>query len=809
VSPFLSAAAAVAWSVALVAGYVRARPPGVLRLFPQGTDPWRLDVFAPAVGGHLLALVGVLAWVLALAAWGRPALAWLSAGAARRGHPLARHLALGAGFGLLGLAALAAGWTGLLAPGPLALIVLGPAVLGGWRASRDLARAAADFLTGWRTTPGDWVLRAAVALPILAALPSMFSPEVSWDAMVYHLRLPTFWLMEHRHFAQPDSPFTGYPCLTEIHYALVMAFARSDRPAKLMHAACWLMAARALFLYALPFGRRPAFGAALLWLGSPLGILLAGAAYVDLATAWLVTLAAIAALAAPFLAGVLCGVAFLTKFTGGFAFVGLLACVASRKPRRLVHAVAGFSVPAAAWLARDWFALGNPVYPFATGLLGGVSSATVDYWRAHPPAPGSGDLPGPLHRLMLALTTEDAGVGAPPGGLWLAALGPAMLAGLADRRWRFIAAAGVLWLALPLDGRFLFPLLPAAILAAAPAWRAPWFRWTTAGTVAVLVPLGAWDALRTATLQFDPLPPALGLRGFARHMRSGLPPQPEYWEGAMMVNARLPKSARLLFVSGIKSYRFDRRCTVPHQHLDPCPLLREWTLAQSPRRLAIRLREEGFSHVIYFPRVAGVLADLPYVSFAAPDAAGIVAWLRGYTRFDFRWGEMLAYALTRNARPRALGRVPVVEEYAMKEAMSPGDVRAPWVVKALEKLAPESSTLGQAHGIRTLMGPPPRPVEALVALGQATRSEEASPATWRAYAFALGETGEGMRALACYRQALELLPTDGQAHFGAGIILARAGRLREAVEEFAAAIRIEPGRAEFRQAFDQVSAAIR
>ena len=130
-------------------------------------------------------------------------------------------------------------------------------------------------------------------------------------------------------------------------------------------------------------------------------------------------------------------------------------------------------------------------------------------------------------------------------------------------------------------------------------------------------------------------------------------------------------------------------------------------------------------------------------------------------------------------------------------------------MSALEKLAPESSTLGQAPGIRTLMGPPPRPAAALIPLGEATRSPEASPATWRAYAFALGETGDGMRALAGYRQALELLPTDGQAHFGAGIILARGGRLREAVEEFEAAIRIEPGRAEFRQALAQVSAAIR
>jgi len=805
-NPGLAAAAGVAASVALVAGYVRHRPPAWFSLFPQATDPFQWNVFGAALGGHLAALGWAAVWILALAAWGIPLVAWISPRGS--GRPLGRQFGLGAGFGALGLAVLAAGWTGLLSPGPLALIVLAAAAAKGWRGSRDLARDAVRMVVRPKAAP-DWAWCAMAALPVAAALPSMLSPEVSWDAMVYHLRLPTFWIMEHRHFAQPDTPFTGYPCLTEANYALVMAFSGSDRPAKLMHAACWLFGARTLFLAAAPWGLWPARGAALLWLGSPLGILLAGAAYVDLSTAWLVALAAVAALELPFLAGVFCGFAFLTKFTGGFALVGLLACVMSRDLRPLKLAIAGFAVPAAAWLARDWLVLGNPVYPFATGILGGVSSATVDYWRAHPLSPGAGDLPGPAARLWLALTTEDAGVGAPPGGLWLAALFPAALAGFADRRWRFIAAAGTLWLLLPLDGRFLLPLVPAAIVAAGPAWRAAWFRWTTGVTIAVLVPLGAWDALRIATVQFDPLPPAVGLRSFEKHMRSGLPPQPEYWEGAMMCNARLPRGSRLLFVSGIKSYRFDRRCTVPHQHLDPCPLLREWTHAGTAARLAVRLRQEGFTHVVYFPRVAGGLTELPYVTFTAPDAAGIVAWLKGFTQFDFRWGEMLVYALTRNARPRELGRVPLLEEYAMKEAISPAEVKTPWVIAALGRLAPESSTLGQARGVRTLMGPPARPAAAQPLLAGAIRSPEASPATWRAYAYTLGETGDGMRALACYRQALELLPTDGQAHFGVGIILARAGRLREAAEEFAAAVRTDPGRTEFRQALAQVTAAIR
>jgi len=804
-------AAAAAWAAVLAAGFVVHRPPASFPFFPQGLGSFGWPVFLSAWGGHLAAAGWTVLWLLALAGWGVPVLGW-AAPAARRGR-LGRHFGLGAGFGLLGVAALGMGWTGLLAPGPLALAVLAPVAAGGWKAARDLARAAVFAIR--QPVPGSgWAWRAAVVLPVAVALPAMLAPEVSWDAMVYHLRLPTFWLMEHRHFAQPDTPFTGYPCLTEAHYALVMAFSGGDRPAKLMHAACWLLTARVFFLAASPHGRLAAFGSALLWLGSPLGMLLAGTAYVDLTTAWLVALAAAsaagaaAAPGAPLLAGILCGFVFLTKFTGGFAFVGLLAFLWWRR-RAMAAAAAGFAVPAFVWLARDWLALGNPVYPFATGILGGVSSATVEYWRTHPPAPGSGGLRNPLARLWLTAVADDAGAGAPPGGLWLAAFIPAAAAGLADRRWRFIAGAGLLWLLLPLDGRFLFPLIPAAILAVSPAWGTGWFRAVAGAALVVMVPVGARDALRTSVLQYDPIPPALGLRGYAEHMRGGLPPQPEYWEGAQLCNRRLPPKARLLFFSGIKSYRYDRRSTIPHQHLDPCPLLRELRLAGTSVRLAVRLRQSGFTHLVYMPRVAGSITDLPYVTVSPADAAGIVGWLRRFTAFDFRWGETLVYSLGRNPAPRPLGRVPLLEEYAMKEATHEAGTGGAFAIPALEKLAPESSTLDQTRGIMALMAAPSRPAEAVALLSRAVRSPEASPAAWRALGFALGETGDGGQALACYRQALELLPTDGQSHYGAGIILARAGRLEEAVAEFSAAIRADPGRPEFRRALDQVLSARR
>ncbi len=819
-------AAGLTWIALLAFGMAVHHPLKSFPLFPQGIDPFRGEVFAAVWGDHLLQALALGVWLLALAAWGKPVRVWSRTLLSR--SPLSTHVELGLGFGLAGLAVLGLGLAGLLYPAVLGVVVAvpwlalrrdsGPAVSSverlaqrGWRRIRLMLETTQLLrLTALRE---HTLWKLAVGVPVLLALPEMLSPEGSWDAMVYHLRLPSFYLMEHKLFLVSDSPFAGFPALSEMHYLLALALTGADRLPKLMHAACWLLTARLLFVAARPFSVAAGYGTALIWLLSPLGIHLAGIAYNDHAVAWLTTLCVVligvksSCKSRFLLAGVFAGLAFAVKYTGAFAGVGLLACWAARRQRPVPSfgllgcAIVGAAAPAAVWLARRWLCLGNPVYPFFGHALGGMPSAMLDFWMANPPTHTGGGWTALLLRPWIASVADDGGVGAVLSPLWLAVFIPAACTGRLNVRWSFFAAGAVAWWVLPLDSRFLLPLIPAALLAVLPAWQDRTLAVLALAAAAVLAPFCLQDAARASFLQYDTLPPALGLRSREEHLRAGLMPQPEYWETAREINRRTPRHARLLLVGGFKSYYIDRRCSVPHQHYDPVPLLRELRGLTSPERLAIRFRQLGYTHLVYLARAATVIPDLPGAEMSATEAERYVAWLRRSTAYEFRRGESLVYTLRRRRQPRELGRVPLLEEFAMKEVT---ERKTAGAMDRLARLAPESSSLAMARGVRVVLNASADPSEALRPLSAAVRDPESSPIAWRALGFVLERQGESGRALACYQRAIELNPSDAEAHFNAGQLLTRFGRWEPAYQELAIAVRLEPGRQEFRRALQEV-----
>jgi len=84
------------------------------------------------------------------------------------------------------------------------------------------------------------------------------------------------------------------------------------------------------------------------------------------------------------------------------------------------------------------------------------------------------------------------------------------------------------------------------------------------------------------------------------------------------------------------------------------------------------------------------------------------------------------------------------------------------------------------------------------------RDPEASALAWRGLGWAMDRTVEPGRALAAYRQAVGLNPSDADSRFGAGMVLANTGRWAEAAAELEAAFRLDPGRSDFRRALDAV-----
>ena len=769
-----SLAAAVCWAALLVLGMASHRPFAALTFFPQGIDGFKPAVFAAVWGRRLFAFAALAAWLAAILAWGRPVARFI------RVRSVATWVSA-LGFGVAGLAVLGVGLAGLLYPLLLAIAILAPLALFPWR---DFPRAP------WFAFKGDLGWKLAVLVPVLLAVPAMLSPEGSWDAMVYHLRLPSFALMEHKWFLVGDSPFASYPPLVELHYLLALGLTGLDDLPKLMHAACWLLTARVIFTVALRAGRTAAWGSVLLWLLSPLGMHLAGMAYVDNATAWLISLAvahvlrtrradavasiACAGLPAPgagaagvrpaspdvLAAGLFAGFAFLTKYTGGFAFLGVFACLLarSRRPGPLLLASSGIIAAILPWMARNYLALGNPVYPFLHRVLGGMPSATAEYWLS--PVPTAMTANDWLCRPWTGAVADDGGVAAVLSPLWLAVLLPAAGLGLAGRGALFFAVAGLAWWVMPLDCRFLYPLVPAALIAAVPAWSNRGFAAVALCAIIGLAPFCLREAAFASFRQFDTLPPALGLRAREDHLRNGLTPQPEYWDSAQEINRRTPRSSRVLLLSGIKTYYADRRCSTDHQHINPIPVLRELRMAGSVDRLVIRLKQAGYTFFWYQHRAAIAAAGSDRARLTDREAELYVGWLRTRTAFAFRAGEALVYSLPRGPGSRGLGRVPLMEEAAMTEVT---DGRPGPAMRQLCRLVPESSSCAMARGVGILLNPALDPSAARDPLTAAVASPEASSIAWRAYGFVLERAGETARALAAYRVAVGISPGDPDA----------------------------------------------
>jgi len=189
------------------------------------------------------------------------------------------------------------------------------------------------------------------------------------------------------------------------------------------------------------------------------------------------------------------------------------------------------------------------------------------------------------------------------------------------------------------------------------------------------------------------------------------------------------------------------------------------------------------------------------------EAGEFVRWFAGGTTYLFRTGEALFYSLGRNARPRSPGRVPLLEDGALKALSDPGgEWSAKRAMSQLARLVPASSSVAMLKGSGLLLGPGRSASRALPFLERAIRDPEVSSVAWRAGGYSLFLMGEEDRALACFRQAVSLNPTDAEAHFDAGQVFVRRRWWDKAAEAFALAYRSDPSNPAYRRAYYEAAA---
>ena len=412
-------------------------------------------------------------------------------------------LVLGVGFWIAIAFSLAAvGWLR-----PVALYGVAASAAGGALWARRIRGRGASAINGGHYRPplaATWAGSALVCALLAPFYLLTMSPEVSWDADVYHLTLPRLFL-EHGGFRPvPMSIYSQWPLGTELLFALAM-LVKDFVLAKLVHFCFGVLTIFALALGCHTF-HRGASGtmAALFFLANPVVLTELHIAYVDLAYAFFFTAAFLFALNAAaaegdpacdpmgswLLSGLCCGAVAGLKVTGILAApaIGVLVIpqllaakgngTLAAKVRRFA---ACFGVPVLVlwlpWLAKAWFYTGNPIHPLGYALFGGVDwspTLAIQFARWQESiGMGRGVLDYALLPLRVILQggADYAHFDGAIGRFWIVLLPLTLVCGWKARLVRSaLAVSGVYFVAWAFSSqqmRFLIPILPLLAMAGA------------------------------------------------------------------------------------------------------------------------------------------------------------------------------------------------------------------------------------------------------------------------------------------------------------------------------------------------------
>ncbi len=619
-----------------------------------------------------------LAAVLLITLDALPVVAGLWAGAAGLGYALGQRGVAQLGVGMAALLVLNyllawAGWMQggvgwALATGGAAMLVVQAAR---WWCKQALSENKSEprrlSWAWWCALPGVALLMVGACVPVglLWRVEAM-----GYDVTSYHLQIPREWLAAGGMAELEHNVYAYFPGLIEAGYARIMAMRGGDAIAsvyacQLWHASFVLLTVAAVASMLRRWVRPWAAVA-----GGALTALLpwtivtgtlayneqAVVAFLAVALAMVLRREAPGAKAAAGI-GLLAGAATLAKLTAGLTValpLGLLVVVRGWRAGgwrgawrpAVVCAAAGF-LTLTPYLARNAAWTGNPVFPFATSLLGEGhwDAQRAARWEAAHQKPGHGDAkPGdryppalsshpPALQSLWRQAIGNAGYGAlggsavPPesrnvarfateGGLpvlWLAALGGTIV-GLIRRSTRGLTLALLLvlgwqfawWLTMShLQSRFLIlVVLPLCALAGLlidgvsrlPARSGELGGPLLAGALTAALGIAAltvtWSQTTPITLDDGrrlPAPLWLLVDGLPRPHGTGVMPD-------HTLN-RLPAASRTMIVGNNQALFYVRRPMIYASAFDESPLTAPMRETSTPAELAERLREQGVTHL--------------------------------------------------------------------------------------------------------------------------------------------------------------------------------------------------------------------
>lgn len=605
--------------------------------------PW--PAAGEAARAAALGIAGAALVAVAALGAGARGLAWLRM-PGRPGEP-DRLQALAAGLPALAVTAQILGWLGLLQPGMLAAVVLAAVLALPWSPVRLPGRLP--------LSPPALAAGFAVAAVGVAAC----APEVAWDAMVYHLRVPSLYAFAHRVVPLPEI----FPSFFPFGGEMLLLLARNiggDPAARLLHGLAW--AASALFVARLAgraWGASAAAWGAALFLTVPFGMVIASRAYVEFFMV-LPLLGALDLLSARdepgpgsgtlLAGGWLAGAALGTKYLGGFGaiMIGVLLWHRARWTPRALLLLAGAGMAASgSWLMRNWLWTANPVFPV---LFGGPHWTPADMagWRDDARA-----FQGTLRAALAApwsLMASTGGDGALSPLLLVAASVPLIRPSTRRTFWGLTLALVVVWRVTSPLPRYL--ALAVAVASASAAGEVTGWNLGAAGRrwSGRLSLFGLWASavcgMSAIAFGTNSYAPAIGKISREAYREDYF--RPAGYPGLLRaLEIRVPPRGRVYLLGHLFSYDLPRRVWFEFLYVRP-PLY--WWLdgAPTPDRIRIRARQAGLTHLAWLPAGSrAIYGGRPALMDWSP--ARLAAWRgfwRAWVREVDRVGGWTVYELT-------------------------------------------------------------------------------------------------------------------------------------------------------------------
>lgn len=302
------------------------------------------------------------------------------------GSPIDRSLfGTAIGSGVISTWILVSGAVSLLTPWALSLL----AVAAAWVAFRSRLYLAEQWEGTWSVLAPEISRLGFVVLSLVAVflLLQSATPPADWDVLTYHLDVPAEFLQRGKIFLPADNHHVAFVGLQQMLYVPLLAAGAESGPAVLNAALAVLLA---LTMFAA--GRRlldeatGRLASVLLW-GSPVILLVAVTARVDVTAAWFLLLSHYALVVCLdrreiggwfLMAGLMAGFAFAVKYSALAYLAGMTPVIVwtlgtgTSSPLRWVRwagAFAGmFLLTASPWLIKNTALFGAPLYPFFTEI---------------------------------------------------------------------------------------------------------------------------------------------------------------------------------------------------------------------------------------------------------------------------------------------------------------------------------------------------------------------------------------------------------------------------------------------------------